>query len=189
MDDLTADEVATRLQARARAARTVRGEVPAAVLIPLLRRGGDVTRVLLTRRHAGLRHHAGQYAFPGGRTDPDDRDAVHTALREGHEEVGITPDAVRVLGLLDDHLTSTGFVVTPVVAWIPGDLTYRPSPSEVAEVVELPLTAFRGPVRAQTLAGAGLRRIVLPFDVEGHRVWGATAAMLRELVARLDGAR
>jgi 8-oxo-dGTP pyrophosphatase MutT (NUDIX family) len=188
MHDLTPDEVAETLRARPRVARPGRGEVPAAVLIPLLRKENEA-HVLLTRRHPGLRHHAGQYAFPGGRTDPDDRDAVHTALREVHEEVGIDPEAVRVLGLLDDHLTSTGFVVTPVVGWIPADLVYHPSAGEVAEVVELPLTAFRGPVRAQTLAAAGFRRIVLPFDVAGRRVWGATAAMLRELVSRLDGAR
>jgi 8-oxo-dGTP pyrophosphatase MutT (NUDIX family) len=162
--------------------------VPAAVLIPLLRKENEA-HVVLTRRHPGLRHHAGQYAFPGGRTDPDDRDAVHTALRELTEEVGVDGAVVRVLGLLDDHLTSTGFVVTPVVGWIPAGMAYRPSEGEVAEVVELPLAAFRAPARAQTLAAAGFRRIVLPFDVAGHRVWGATAAMLRELVSRLDGAR
>jgi len=188
MHELTPDEVAARLRARPRVARPGRGEVPAAVLIPLLRRESEA-HVVLTRRPPGMRHHAGQYAFPGGRSDPDDLDAVHTALREMREEVGIDPELVRVLGLLDDHVTSTGFVVTPVVGWIPGGLVYRPSAGEVDEVVELPLSAFRAPVRAQTLAAAGHRRIVLPFDVQGHRVWGATAAMLRELVSRLDGAR
>ncbi|MEZ4392439.1 MAG: CoA pyrophosphatase [Polyangiales bacterium] len=184
MQEMGPDEVEARLGARARVVRAGRGEVPAAVLVPLLRRDG-AAHVMLTLRQAAMRRHGGQFAFPGGRRDEGDRDAVHTALREAHEEVGLDPAAVRVLGMLDDHSTSTGFVVTPVVGWIPSGLRYRLSEDEVAQVVELPLAAFSALPRARTVAAQGHRRIVLPFEVQGHLVWGATAAMLRELAARL----
>lgn len=185
MQEIGPEEVEARLAARPRATRAGRGEVPAAVLVPLLRRDG-VAHVMLTQRQASMRHHGGQFAFPGGRRDEGDRDAVATALREAYEEVGLEPAAVRVLGMLDDHVTSTGFVVTPVVGWIPSGLRYRVSAAEVAQVVELPLAAFSAPPRARTVAASGHRRIVLPFEVQGHLVWGATAAMLRELAARLS---
>jgi 8-oxo-dGTP pyrophosphatase MutT (NUDIX family) len=181
---LDADEVAQRLARLPRTERVLKGE-RAAVLIPLFDRGGD-THVLLTRRAATLRKHGGQYSFPGGRSDEGDRDATHTALREAHEEVGIAPDDVRVLGLLDDYHTSSGFVVTPVVAWIPHPYAYTPNAREVDRVVELPLHAFLVPQRARTLLFEGLRRIVMAFDVEGHFIWGATAAMLRDLARRLS---
>lgn len=182
------DEVEARLKARPRVARPGVNEVPAAVLVPLLSRAG-ASHVLLTQRHPSLRHHGGQWSFPGGRRDHGDLDAVATALREAHEEVGVDPLCVRVLGLLDDHITSTGFVVTPVVAWLSSAAPYRLNPIEVAQVGEFPLAAFSAPPRARTLSAGAHRRIVLPFEVQGHLVWGATAAMLRELVARLAGAR
>jgi 8-oxo-dGTP pyrophosphatase MutT (NUDIX family) len=122
------------------------------------------------------------------RRDEGDADLVATALREAHEEVAIEPADVRVLGMLDDHVTSTDFVVTPVVGWIPHPYAYRADPAEVALVVELPLSAFATPPSARTVRAGDRRRIVLPFEVAGHPVWGATAAMLRELAARLGAA-
>lgn len=183
MTALTPEAVAARLGSQPRRASPLRGR-PAAVLVPLLDRGGE-TCVLLTRRAEGLRKHGGQYAFPGGRRDEGDRDAVATALRESEEEVGIAPSDVRVLGLLDDYITSSGYVVTPVVGWIPHPYAYRPSEGEVALVLELPLQAFLTPQRARTLLFEGFRRIVMAFDVEGHFIWGATASMLRDLARRL----
>lgn len=180
---LTPDEIAARLGRSPRRASKLRGRA-AAVLVPLLEREGE-TCVLLTKRAASLRKHAGQYAFPGGRRDEGDRDAAATALREAEEEVGLAPGDVRVLGALDDYMTSSGYVVTPVVGFIPHPYAYRPSADEVERVVELPLDAFVTPQRARTLLFEGLRRIVMAFDVEGHFVWGATASMLRDLARRL----
>ena len=180
---LTPDEIATRLHQHPRRASMLRGR-RAAVLVPLFERAGE-TCVLLTQRAASMRKHAGQYAFPGGRRDEGDRDATATALREAEEEVGIAPGDVRVLGSLDDYITSSGYVVTPVVGFVPHPYAYRPSADEVARVVELPLDAFVTPQRARTLVFEGFRRIVMAFDVEGHFVWGATASMLRDLARRL----
>lgn len=180
---LTPDAIAARLAALPRRALTHRG-APAAVLVALCARAGE-THVLLTRRARGMRHHGGQYAFPGGRCDEGDRDRVATALREAHEEVGIAPDDVRVLGMLDDFTTSSGFIVTPVVGYIAHPYPYVLSEGEVALAVELPLGAFLSPQPARTLLYEGFRRIVMAFDVEGHFIWGATAAMLRDLARRL----
>ena len=88
--------------------------IEAAVLVGLVART-DGWRVLFTRRTDALRHHAGQVSFPGGRCDPCDATPIDTALREAHEEVGIEPAQVEVLGCLPDYITGTGFRVTPVV--------------------------------------------------------------------------
>ncbi|MBL8603646.1 MAG: CoA pyrophosphatase [Myxococcales bacterium] len=160
---------------------------PAAVLVALLAPPdlGALPRVLLTRRNATMREHAGQYAFPGGRRDPDDVDAVATALREAHEEVGLAPAAVRVLGLLDDLPTVTDYLVTPVLGWVAEAPVWRHNPSEVDLVVELPLSAFVGPRQPVTIAWRGGTREVQVYDVGPHRIWGATAAMLESLVTTL----
>lgn len=183
MPRLTPDQIATRIAASPRKTITHRGD-PSAVLVAMCERD-DETHVLLTRRAKSLRHHGGQYAFPGGRRDAEDRDAVATALREAHEEVGIAPDDVRVLGMLDDYTTSSGFIVTPVVGWITHPYPYRLSEREVDLAIELPLRAFITPQPARTLLYEGFRRIVMAFDVEGHFIWGATSAMLRDLARRL----
>jgi 8-oxo-dGTP pyrophosphatase MutT (NUDIX family) len=179
LDAITPDELARRLAARTRDAATLPGR-PAAVLAALSRHS-DGPHVLLTKRTEGLRTHGGQYALPGGRADPDDDSAVATALREAHEEVGIDPADVRVLGLLDDQRTTSGYVVTPVVGWIRHPYPFRLSPDEVALALELPLRAFVAPPRPRTLLAAGLRRLVPSFDVGGHVIWGATARILRNL--------
>ncbi len=146
----------------------------AAVLLPLFERGGEV-RVWLVRRPEAMRSHGGQVAFPGGKTDPTDASPRATALREAEEELGIEPRNVDVLGPLDDYQTITGFVVTPWVAWLPEDLEVRPNPDEVARAFAPPLRAFFAPPEG-----------ILPWrgwTVDGERVWGATAAMLRGFVA------
>ncbi len=183
MAHLTPDAIAERLAALPRKAITHRGD-PAAVLVPMCEREGE-PHILITRRAKGMRHHGGQYAFPGGRRDAEDRDAVATALREADEEVGIAPADVRVLGMLDDYTTSSGFIVTPVVGWISHPYPYRLSEREVELAIELPLRAFITPQPARTLLFEGFRRIVMAFDVDGHFIWGATSAMLRDLARRL----
>jgi 8-oxo-dGTP pyrophosphatase MutT (NUDIX family) len=146
----------------------------AAVLIPLFVRDGEV-RVWLVRRPESMRSHAGQVAFPGGKSDPADTSLRATALREAEEELGIRPAGVDVLGALDDYPTITGFTVTPWVGWLVEDAPVRPSPAEVAR-------AFAPPLREFFVPPAG----VLPWrgwTVDGELVWGATAAMLRAFVA------
>ncbi|GAB6196058.1 hypothetical protein PAGU2595_013650 [Lysobacter xanthus] len=159
----------------------------AAVLVGLVPRD-DGLRVLLTRRDDGLRNHAGQVSFPGGRVDPGDVDAIDAALRETEEEVGIPRGLVTPLGFLDPLATITGFRVLPVVAFIDPGYVARPDPREVADVFEVPLRflldpANRAPRRFQH---GGRERTVWEYRYPDQRIWGATAAMLLNLHDRLE---
>ena len=161
---------------------------PAAVLVGV--REGVEPRVVLTVRTAQLSSHAGQVAFPGGGSDPDDRDAVATALRESQEEIGLDPTHVSPLGFLDMFETISGYCVTPVVARIERHARLIPAPDEVAEVFEVPLAFFLEPanLRRYTMDFRGHRRPMVEFVHGGHRIWGATAAMLFNLLQRMGRA-
>jgi len=162
--------------------------VSAAVLVPLLQRPAGLT-VLLTRRTAHLHDHAGQVSFPGGRLEPGDNDAVHAALRESEEEVGLTADAVEVIGRLDTYQTRTGYEVTPVVGLVVPPAMFRPDPFEVAEVFEVPLAFILDPAnheRRSRADGEVVRHFwVLPY--KDYFIWGATAGMLVNLYEVLTG--
>ncbi len=151
----------------------------AAVLLGLVDRTAGWT-VLLTERAGHLRHHAGQVSLPGGRLAGPDEAPVAAALREAWEEVGLASADVEVAGNLGTYLTGTGFRVTPVVGFVAGRFRPRPDPGEVAAVFEVPLEllltadAFRIGYRERL--GTRFRTYELAF--EGHRIWGATAAML-----------
>jgi 8-oxo-dGTP pyrophosphatase MutT (NUDIX family) len=159
---------------------------PAAVLVPLLDDGRQL-EVLLTQRSDSLRVHAGQISLPGGSRDPTDRDAVETALREAEEEIGLARRHVEVIGLLDDYPTGTGFRVTPVVGLVSIDAELQADGVETTALLRVPLAHLLEPgnYRAATFVREG---IVLPFlEVvwQEHRIWGATAGMLRNLCDKL----
>lgn len=162
----------------------------AAVLVPIVDR--DEPTVLLTMRSDHLSDHPGQIAFPGGRTEASDADATATALREAHEEIGLPAAQVDVLGAMPLYTTGTGFLVTPVVALVQAAYSMQVDPFEVAEVFEVPLAFLMNPAhhRRHAVEVAGVRRefLSMPWqgaDARGHPrryfVWGATAAMLRNL--------
>lgn len=113
---------------------------PAAILIPIVRRAERLD-VLLTRRHEAISY-PGQICFPGGRSDPTDRDAVETALREAREEIDLDPAQVRVLGSLGPYFTQSGFRITPVVGLVTPPLALTPSAGEVDQILEAPLAAL-----------------------------------------------
>ncbi len=161
--------------------------VPAAVLVPL-RVDPRGVQVLFTRRNDELRQHAGQVSFPGGSSDPNDAGPVATALRECAEEIGLFAHAVRPLGFLDCLDTISGFCVTPVVAEIDTGFHPQPNPEEVAEVFEVPLTAFLEPKRwrSRKVEYLGAMRTLHEFDFSGPRIWGATAAILVNLIRRMS---
>ncbi len=159
---------------------------PAAVLVPLVERPGGAT-LLLTQRTAHLHDHAGQISFPGGRVDAGDRDPVHTALREAAEEIGLTEAHVDVIGSLPTYLTVTGYSVTPVVGLVRPGFTLALDAFEVAEAFEVPLAFLMDPANHERRAIEldGLRRsfYAMPYETGGRRyfIWGATAAMIRNL--------
>lgn len=163
--------------------------LPAAVLVGILVRG-DVPTVLLTRRHDGLRHHAGQVSFPGGRIEVGDISPAEAALREAAEEVGLHPGQAQVLGYLDPLLTITGFRVLPVLAVLDPCFVPQPDPAEVAEAFEVPLELLLDPLRLEriVMTFGGKSRHVLQYRYEQQRIWGVTASILYNLRERLANA-
>ena len=161
----------------------------ASVLLTLLERPGGLT-VLFTERAAHLKDHAGQISFPGGRIDERET-AVDAALREAHEEIGLDPPEVEVLGALDDLLTGTGFLITPVVGYVAsGEFVAAPDPTEVASVFEVPLDFICEPANivATYRERLGTRFRTYELRHGGYRIWGATAAILvtfRDLVSQV----
>jgi len=165
-----------------------RGAGAAAVLVPIYPEGGDL-HVVLTRRSRNLRTHRGEVSFPGGRADPGETH-LQTAVREAHEEIALDPDMVEPLGELD-HLTTITrrAYIAPVVGLLPERPGLEPNPDEVESVLHVPFRELMSPevFREERWGEGESARPVYFFDLEGDTVWGATAALLRQLLARLTG--
>ena len=142
--------------------------------------------VLLTKRSSHLKHHPGQIAFPGGKLDPGDASLEACALRETHEEVGLPPDAVQILGRLPQHQTGTGFAITPVLAWVDRPFVPIPEAGEVDEVFTVPLSHLLDPARyaVERRRRQGQTRSYYAVPWGPYYVWGATARILRGLADR-----
>ncbi len=158
---------------------------PAAVLVAITDR--PEPGLILTQRPDTMRHHAGQIAFPGGRVDPEDADAVAAALREAEEEIELSRTAVDLIGTLDPYRTTTGYDIIPVLGVIPPDLPLVAHAREVADVFEVPLgfvldAANQG---TKSVMFEGEERTYIEMMWRGRRIWGATAAMLVNLSVRL----
>ena len=154
----------------------------AGVLIPVLQRR-ETLSVLLTQRAAELKHHAGQISFPGGRMEQHDEDIVATALRETHEEVGIEPQHVSVIGCLGPMPTITGYAVTPVVGLVSDAAELLIDHTEVEFTFEVPLAFLFDEANVKRVERRYHGRLIAmaEFHYEGRRIWGATAHMLLSL--------
>jgi 8-oxo-dGTP pyrophosphatase MutT (NUDIX family) len=164
----------------------------AAVLVPLMHREGGGLDVLYTRRSDRLASHRGQVAFPGGRFDRRDSDLMAAALRETHEEVGIPPELVRVLGTFPGRRTNaTDIAVTPFVGLIEGDPILKPDPREVADIFRVPLEAlsdprYRGSYR-WTREGHSRATDFPAIHYAGQIIWGLTYSLTLTFLNLLNG--
>lgn len=158
--------------------------IAAAVLVPLVERENEIT-VLLTQRATHLKNHAGQISFPGGRIEPADGGPRAAALREAQEEIGLDPSFVTVAGYLPDHVIISGFLVTPVVAFVSPGFELLLDPAEVQTTFEVPVDYLfdtgNHRTRKRPVGKSGLELEVLDIPFGEHSIWGATAGMILTL--------
>jgi len=159
--------------------------VPAAVLVAITDRAEP--GVILTVRREHMRTHAGQVAFPGGRIDPGE-DAAAAAVREAHEELGLDPNVLELVGEIEPYRTVTSYVVTPVIGVIPPDVPLEPHEHEVADWFEAPLRFVLDPANQHQRSALFRGRDRLYYEIMWgeQRIWGATAAMIVNLSRRLQ---
>lgn len=160
----------------------------AAVLIPVVYTpDGRDSQIMLTRRTAHLRSHPGQISLPGGSVEPEDRDLIHTALREAEEETCLPAHAVKVIGTLPALLMSTAFHVTPVVGLVDADTPVAACPEEVAEIFYVPTTVLLNPdnYRISSMMFQNRERKFRELIYQDYRIWGATAAILHHLAEQI----
>lgn len=149
---------------------------PAAVIVPVI--DVDEPTLLFTKRTETVREHKGEISFPGGARHPEDADLLSTALRETREELGIPADAFEVLGALPPtHTMVSGYVISPFVARLGERPVIEPSPVEIAEVLELPVSTLIDVEREVQVVG-GLHHTMFVYEVDGHVVWGATGRIV-----------
>jgi 8-oxo-dGTP pyrophosphatase MutT (NUDIX family) len=167
------------------AAMDAPGKTDAAVLAPLFHRDGELVAVF-TERRADMRRHAGEISFPGGRQDSPDEDLRTTALREAEEEVGLARADVELVGALPPVGTFvTGYRVFPFVGLIEPGRAWIPQETEVAQVLELSLTDLVRGHEHKRLTRRGVPFKTPTYTVDGHLVWGATARIVEQLLARI----
>jgi len=159
----------------------------AAVLIPLIDDGQQL-HVLLTKRASHLRHHAGQVSFPGGKVEESDTSMAYTAFRETHEEIGLPPSLIDIVGNLHSYQVISGFEVTPIIAFIPDNYIFTQDDNEVSEIFQVPLQHFLAPENhiSFSVKRKGYSHSVHFMPYKQYNIWGATASMIKDLVNHLS---
>jgi 8-oxo-dGTP pyrophosphatase MutT (NUDIX family) len=155
----------------------------AAVLVPLFKKG-EGCHIVFTKRSDNVRYHKGEISFPGGVFDEEDGELQRTALREAFEEIGLRESDVQIIGLLDDIITVTQFIVTPFVGLFPYPYPFKLSPIEIAELIEVPLLSLLGEDRfsEKEIIRGTQKEIVYAYQYENHIIWGATARILKQFL-------
>ena len=156
--------------------------IEAAVLIPIVERNNGL-KVILTKRSNNLKQHPGQVSFPGGKSEKTDKSLVATALRETKEEIGINNKNVEILGQLSQHVTITGFKITPFIGKIRMGFSTEIQTSEVSEIFEVPLSYLSNPknFRVESVKWKGKKRFFYSIPYGPYYIWGATARILKNL--------
>jgi 8-oxo-dGTP pyrophosphatase MutT (NUDIX family) len=193
MKDSKKDFMRTLREDLSRRERRVIEHLPfahAAVLVPLFRKGKDC-HLLFTKRTHQVKYHKGEISFPGGTFDKEDLELQQTALREAFEEIGLKENDIQILGVLDDIVTITEFIVTPFVGLFPYPYPFKVSPIEIAELIEVPLSSLLDEKcfgEREILQGEK-RRIVYTYQYGNHTIWGATALILKQFLDLISSSR
>jgi 8-oxo-dGTP pyrophosphatase MutT (NUDIX family) len=151
----------------------------AAVLVPLFQKDGEV------------KYHKGEISFPGGVVDEEDLELINTALREAHEEIGLKESDVKIIGVLDDIVTITEFIVTPIVGLFPYPYPFKVSEVEIAELIEVPLGSLldEDSFSGREIFRGGQKEIVYAYQYGNHIIWGATARILKQFLDLITSPR
>jgi 8-oxo-dGTP pyrophosphatase MutT (NUDIX family) len=162
----------------------------AAVLVPLFQKEEEC-HLLFTKRSDEVKYHKGEISFPGGVVDEEDRELINTALREAHEEIGLKESDIQVIGLLDDIVTITEFIVTPIVGLFPYPYPFKVSEVEIAELIEVPLSFLLNKecLSERTILRGGQNEVVYAYQYGEHIIWGATARILNQFLDLISSER
>jgi len=177
------DQIRTTLSSRQRKVIEHPSFARAAVLVPLFEKEGEC-HILFTKRTDQVKYHKGEISFPGGVFDEGDLELERTALREADEEIGVKENDVHLMGVLDDIVTITEFIVTPFVGHIPYPYPFKTSPVEIAEMIEVPLSSLleKDCFSEREIIRMGRREMVYAFQYKDHVIWGATARILKQFL-------
>jgi len=161
----------------------------AAVLVPLFKKGEECY-ILFTKRTDQVKYHKGEISFPGGAHDQRDSDLETTALRETYEEIGLNEKDVAIIGVLDDIVTTTEFIVTPFVGLFPYPYPFKASPVEIEELIEIPLSFLLDEdcFSERQIVRMGRRELVYAYQYGDHIIWGATARILKQFLNLISSA-
>jgi 8-oxo-dGTP pyrophosphatase MutT (NUDIX family) len=162
----------------------------AAVLVPLFQKEGDC-HLLFTKRSQEVKYHKGEISFPGGMVDEEDKELINTALREADEEIGLKERDVQIIGVLDDIVTITEFIVTPIVGLFPHPYTFKVSEAEIAELIEVPLASLLDEdcFSEREIFRGGQKEVVYAYQYGKHIIWGATARILNQFLDLITSSR
>jgi 8-oxo-dGTP pyrophosphatase MutT (NUDIX family) len=162
----------------------------AAVLVPLFQKSGDC-HLLFTKRSEEVKYHKGEISFPGGVVDEEDSELIRTALREASEEIGLKERDVQIIGLLDDIVTITEFIVTPIVGLFSYPYPFKVSEAEIAELIEVPLAPLLGEncFSEREILRGGRNEVVYSYQYGKYIIWGATARILKQFLDLISSSR